>query len=61
MLAVIRATGKRTIGNFTAFDLLVALMLGDLVDEIIYGDVLQPWAKPVQKCDLDRGEKRKAS
>jgi uncharacterized membrane protein YcaP (DUF421 family) len=39
MLTVIRATGKRTIGNFTAFDLLVALMLGDLVDEIIYGDV----------------------
>jgi len=39
ILAVIRATGKRTIGNFTAFDLLVALMLGDLVDEMIYGDI----------------------
>lgn len=39
MLVVIRVTGKRTVGNFTAFDLLVALMLGEVVDEIIYGDV----------------------
>jgi uncharacterized membrane protein YcaP (DUF421 family) len=39
MLAVVRMTGKRTIGNFSAFDLLVALMLGEVVDEIIYGDV----------------------
>jgi uncharacterized membrane protein YcaP (DUF421 family) len=36
---VIRALGKRTVGNFAAFDLLVALMLGEVVDEIIYGDV----------------------
>jgi uncharacterized membrane protein YcaP (DUF421 family) len=39
MLIVIRALGKRTVGNFSAFDLLIALMLGELVDEIIYGDV----------------------
>jgi uncharacterized membrane protein YcaP (DUF421 family) len=39
MLVVIRALGKRTVGNFSAFDLLVALMLGEVVDEIIYGDV----------------------
>ena len=39
MLAVIRTLGKRTVGNFTAFDLLVALMLGEVVDEIVYGDV----------------------
>jgi uncharacterized membrane protein YcaP (DUF421 family) len=39
MLVVIRVMGKRTVGNFTAFDLLVALMLGEVVDEIIYGDV----------------------
>jgi uncharacterized membrane protein YcaP (DUF421 family) len=39
MLIVVRALGKRTVGNFTAFDLLVALMLGEVVDEIIYGDV----------------------
>ncbi len=39
MLVVIRSLGKRTVGNFSAFDLLVALMLGEVVDEIIYGDV----------------------
>ncbi len=39
MLIVIRALGTRTVGNFSAFDLLVALMLGEMVDEIIYGDV----------------------
>ena len=39
MLVVIRTLGKRTVGNFSAFDLLVALMLGEVVDEMIYGDV----------------------
>jgi uncharacterized membrane protein YcaP (DUF421 family) len=39
MLVVIRLLGKRTVGNFSAFDLIIALMLGELVDEIIYGDV----------------------
>ena len=39
ILLIIRVLGKRTVGNFTAFDLLVALMLGEVVDEIIYGDV----------------------
>jgi uncharacterized membrane protein YcaP (DUF421 family) len=39
MLVVIRVLGKRTVGNFSAFDLLVALMLGEIVDELIYGDV----------------------
>jgi uncharacterized membrane protein YcaP (DUF421 family) len=39
MLVVVRSLGKRTVGNFAAFDLLVALMLGEVVDEIIYGDV----------------------
>jgi uncharacterized membrane protein YcaP (DUF421 family) len=39
MLVVLRFLGKREVGNFTAFDLLVALMLGEVVDEIIYGDV----------------------
>ena len=39
LLTGLRALGKRTIGNFATFDLLVALMLGELVDEIIYGDV----------------------
>ena len=40
MLVVIRLLGKRTVGNFSAFDLLVALMLGEVVDELIYGDVM---------------------
>jgi uncharacterized membrane protein YcaP (DUF421 family) len=40
MLVVIRALGRRTVGNFSAFDLIVALMLGEIVDEMIYGDVL---------------------
>ena len=39
MLVVIRLLGKRQVGNFSAFDLLVALMLGEVVDEVIYGDV----------------------
>lgn len=39
VLVIIRLSGKRTIGNFTAFDLIVALMVGEVVDEIIYGDV----------------------
>jgi uncharacterized membrane protein YcaP (DUF421 family) len=39
LLVVIRVLGKRTIGNFSAFDLIVALMLGEVVDEIIYADV----------------------
>jgi uncharacterized membrane protein YcaP (DUF421 family) len=39
MLVVIRLLGKRTVGNLSAFDLLVALMLGEVVDEMIYGDV----------------------
>ena len=39
MLVVVRVLGKRTIGNFSAFDLLVALMLCEVVDEMIYGDV----------------------
>ncbi len=39
MLFVVRLLGKRTVGNFSAMDLLVALMLGEVVDEVIYGDV----------------------
>ena len=39
LLLVIRLLGKREIGNTSAFDLIVALILGEVVDEIIYGDV----------------------
>lgn len=39
LLLIVRVLGKREIGASSAFDLLVALMLGDVVDEVIYGDV----------------------
>jgi uncharacterized membrane protein YcaP (DUF421 family) len=39
LLIIVRNLGKREIGASSAFDLLVALMLGDVVDEVIYGDV----------------------
>jgi len=39
ILAVVRLMGKREIGNLGAFDFLVALMIGEIVDEAIYGDV----------------------
>lgn len=39
LLIIVRSLGKREIGASSAFDLLVALMLGDVVDEVIYGDV----------------------
>lgn len=39
LLTIVRLLGKREIGNTSAFDLIVALILGEVVDEIIYGDV----------------------
>jgi uncharacterized membrane protein YcaP (DUF421 family) len=39
LLVVIRLLGKRSVGAISAFDLLVALMLGEVVDEAIFGDV----------------------
>jgi uncharacterized membrane protein YcaP (DUF421 family) len=39
LLIVVRLLGKREVGNTSAFDLIVALILGEVVDEIIYGDV----------------------
>lgn len=39
LLIIVRILGKREIGASSAFDLLVALMLGDVVGEVIYGDV----------------------
>lgn len=39
LLLIVRLLGKREIGNTSAFDLIVALILGEVVDEIIYGDV----------------------
>jgi uncharacterized membrane protein YcaP (DUF421 family) len=39
LLVVIRLLGKRSVGTSSAFDLVVALMLGEVVDEPIFGDV----------------------
>jgi uncharacterized membrane protein YcaP (DUF421 family) len=39
MLTMIRVLGKRTIGNLTAFDMLIALIMGDLAGNAIYGQV----------------------
>ena len=39
LLIVVRLLGKRTVGSATAFDFMVALILSEVVDEPIYGDV----------------------
>ena len=39
LLLVIRLLGKRSVGAVSAFDLIVALMLSEVVDEVIFGDV----------------------
>jgi uncharacterized membrane protein YcaP (DUF421 family) len=39
MLVVIRLLGKRTVGNLTSFDMLIALIMGDLAGTAIYGEV----------------------
>ena len=39
LLVIVRLLGKRTVGGATAFDFMVALILGEVVDEPIYGDV----------------------
>lgn len=39
MLVVMRVLGKREVGNFSAFDLIVALVLGEVAGEIINGGI----------------------
>ena len=39
LLLIVRLLGKREIGSTSAFDLVVALILGEVVDEIIYANV----------------------
>jgi len=39
ILFVVRLLGKREVGPIGAFDLIVAFMLGEVVDEVIFGDV----------------------
>ena len=39
LLALVRITGKHTIRQGTAFDFAVALIIGDLVDDVIWAEV----------------------
>jgi uncharacterized membrane protein YcaP (DUF421 family) len=39
LLLLLRLAGKRTIGGATPFDLVVALVLGDFPDDVIWGEV----------------------
>jgi uncharacterized membrane protein YcaP (DUF421 family) len=39
ILAILRLSGKRTMGNFTPFDLLAAMMLAEVTEEIVFGNV----------------------
>jgi uncharacterized membrane protein YcaP (DUF421 family) len=39
LLVLLRVSGKRTVGEGTPFDLVVALVLGDFPDDIIWGEV----------------------
>lgn len=39
LLLIVRISGKRTVGQATPIDLLAALILGDLIDDAVWGDV----------------------
>jgi uncharacterized membrane protein YcaP (DUF421 family) len=39
ILVILRLSGKRTIGNFTPFDLLAAMMLAEVTEEMVFGNV----------------------
>ena len=39
LLILLRVSGKRTVGEGTPFDFVVALVLGDFPDDIIWGEV----------------------
>ena len=39
LLILLRVSGKRTVGEGTPFDLVVALVLGDFPDDMIWGEV----------------------
>jgi uncharacterized membrane protein YcaP (DUF421 family) len=38
LLALVRASGKRTVAQGTALDFVLALILGDMVDDMLWGD-----------------------
>jgi uncharacterized membrane protein YcaP (DUF421 family) len=39
LLGLLRASGKRTVAQGTPFDFVLALVLGDMVDDLLWGDV----------------------
>jgi uncharacterized membrane protein YcaP (DUF421 family) len=39
LLALLRLAGKRTVGEGTPFDFVLALIIGDLVDDAIWTEV----------------------
>jgi uncharacterized membrane protein YcaP (DUF421 family) len=39
LLGLLRASGKRTIAEGTAFDFVLALVIGDMVDDVLLGKV----------------------
>src|SRR5688500_14410451 len=39
LLGAIRLSGKRTVSEGTAFDLVLSLILGDLIDDVLFAEV----------------------
>jgi uncharacterized membrane protein YcaP (DUF421 family) len=39
LLALMRASGKRSVAEATAFDFVLALIMGDLIDDLLWGEV----------------------
>ena len=39
LLGLLRASGKRTVAQGTAFDFVLALVLGDMVDDLLWAEV----------------------
>ena len=39
LLALLRASGKRTVEQGTPFDFVLALVLGDMIDDLLWADV----------------------
>jgi uncharacterized membrane protein YcaP (DUF421 family) len=42
LLALLRGSGKRTIAEGTSFDFVLAIVIGDLIDDLLWGEVAAP-------------------
>jgi uncharacterized membrane protein YcaP (DUF421 family) len=42
LLALLRLSGKRTLADGTAFDFVLALVIGDMVDDLLWADATFP-------------------